>query len=642
MELDNKVKVRGQGRTEIEPLNCIDPDTFYIDWEVNSTWSIQFTAYDDGSFAYSMLDAQATLFLDGQEYIIKQAEPDANGGVNTIDIVATHIYFEISRIRKYKTYVDPADADKQTDVKVFGSTQKDDDSDSSGNDSGDDDQDNPNVQKTVTSKTEGNTTTKTTVTKTDETNDDSEDEDQVDYHIEDVLKYWIDGNNLGFSYQVIGTFPTVRLEKLSDGSGTDMLGKITESWPDAIIYPDNKNIRVYEQKEFYKDYGNRLDYEYNTSEFKWSYDSTSLTNEVLCIGGKYSIETETDTSTSGDDTHGSGGAGADKVVNDAKQYLGVPYVWGGAGGARGGNPRNGMDCSSFVSQVYKDMGINIPAYTVSMEPYGHEISRSQVQTGDMGFYGSHGGSYHICMALNNSTMIYEPAPGQSCKTQSIDSYPPIWWERNDQMASIVAGDSAGGGDTTSESSSSTSSEYYYFAPFMYRDEESIKKYGEYPAEPIEDGRFKDKNAMIEYVKTKLQPDPALSLEVTLTTSFKPVAGDMIHIMVKEQDIKTNLAVVGFNWYPFSSSSSNPTSVTLNTSSQNILDYQHSRQVALNDALNEVKRETRRAMDSANQAQYGGNDEIFTWLKDYIGSDKNDEEEHLGVDKQSGKGTTEGS
>lgn len=642
MELDNKVKVRGQGRTEIEPLNCIDPDTFYIDWEVNSTWSIQFTAYDDGSFAYSMLDAQASLFFGGQEYIIKQAEPDANGGVNTIDIVATHIYFEISRIRKYKTYVDPADADKQTDVKVFGSTQKDDDSDSSGNDSGDDDQDNPNVQKTVTSKTEGNTTTKTTVTKTDETNDDSEDEDQVDYHIEDVLKYWIDGNNLGFSYQVIGTFPTVRLEKLSDGSGTDMLGKITESWPDAIIYPDNKNIRVYEQKEFYKDYGNRLDYEYNTSEFKWSYDSTSLTNEVLCIGGKYSIETEMDTSTSGDDTHGSGGAGADKVVNDAKQYLGVPYVWGGAGGARGGNPRNGMDCSSFVSQVYKDMGINIPAYTVSMEPYGHEISRSQVQTGDMGFYGSHGGSYHICMALNNSTMIYEPAPGQSCKTQSIDSYPPTWWERNDQMASIVAGDSAGGGDTTSESSSSTSSEYYYFAPFMYRDEESIKKYGEYPAEPIEDGRFKDKNAMIEYVKTKLQPDPALSLEVTLTTSFKPVAGDMIHIMVKEQDIKTNLAVVGFNWYPFSSSSSNPTSVTLNTSSQNILDYQHSRQVALNDALNEVKRETRRAMDSANQAQYGGNDEIFTWLKDYIGSDKNDEEEHLGVDKQSGKGTTEGS
>lgn len=609
MVTDNKVKVRGVGRTEIEPLNCIDPDSFYVDWEANSAWSIQFTAYDDKSFAYSMLDAQASLFFDGQEYIIKQAEPDASGKVNTIDVVATHVYFELSRIRKYKTYIDPVDADKQTDVKVYGSTQND--NNNGGDDSGDDDD--PNAQKTETTTTEGNTTTKTTVTKTDETKEDS-DENQVEYHIEDVLKHWIDGNNLGFTYQVIGDFPTARIEELADGSGTDMLSKITEAWPNAVIYPDNKNIRVYAQDQFYKDYGNRLDYEYNTTEFKWTFDSTSLTNEVMCIGGKYSIETQVDTSTSGDDSHGSGGAGADKVVNDAKQYLGVPYVWGGAGGARGGNPRNGMDCSSFVSQVYKDMGINIPAYTVAMEPYGKQIDRSQVQTGDMGFYGSHGGSYHICMALNNSTMIYEPAPGQSCKTQSIDSYPPTWWERNDQMAAIVAGDSDSGGDTTSESSSSTSSEYYYFAPFMYRDEESIKKYGEYPAEPIEDGRFSDKNSMIESAKAKIKPHPALSAEVTTYSHFKPIAGDMIHIMVKEQSICTNEAIVGFNWYPYSMA--NPTSVTLNSSEQNILDYQQSRQVALSDAIEAVKKESIGAANQVNQV--GGDKQLFTWLKEYVG------------------------
>lgn len=609
MNIDEKVTVRGVGRTETEPLNCIDPDSFYVDWEVNSAWSIQFTARDDGSFAYSMLDAQASLFFDGQEYIIKQAEPDTSGRVNTIEVVATHVYFELSRIRKYKTYIDPADADKQTDVKVYGSTQND--NNNSGDDSGDDDD--PNAQKTETTTTEGNTTTKTTVTKTDETKEDS-DENQAEYHIEDVLKHWIDGNQLGFSYQVIGDFPTARLEELADGSGTDMLSKITGAWPNAVIYPDNRNIRVYAQDQFYKDYGNRLDYEYNTTEFKWTFDSTSLTNEVMCIGGKYSIETQVDTSTSGDDSHGSGGAGADKVVNDAKQYLGVPYVWGGAGGARGGNPYSGMDCSSFVSQVYKDMGINIPAYTVAMEPYGHEIDRSQVQTGDMGFYGSHGGSYHISMALNNSTMIYEPAPGQSCKTQSIDSYPPTWWERNDQMAAIVAGDSDSGGDTTSESSSSTSSEYYYFAPFMYRDEESIKKYGEYPAEPIEDGRFSDKNAMSDYAKTKIQPDPALSLEVTTYSSFKPIAGDMIHIMVKEQSICTNEAVVGFNWYPYSMA--NPTSVTLNSSEQNILDYQHSRKVALSDAIEAVEKESIGAANQVNQV--GGDKQLLTWLKEYAG------------------------
>ncbi|WP_180377158.1 NlpC/P60 family protein, partial [Ligilactobacillus salivarius] len=131
--------------------------------------------------------------------------------------------------------------------------------------------------------------------------------------------------------------------------------------------------------------------------------------------------------------------GAKKLQDTARKYLGVPYVWGGAGGARGGNPYSGMDCSSFVSQVYKDLGINIPAYTVDMERYGHQISRSEVQAGDMGFYGSHGASYHITLALDNKRMIYEPAPGQSCMEQDIDAYPPNWWIRNDDMARIVAG-----------------------------------------------------------------------------------------------------------------------------------------------------------------------------------------------------------
>lgn len=152
---------------------------------------------------------------------------------------------------------------------------------------------------------------------------------------------------------------------------------------------------------------------------------------------------------------------------------------------------------------------------------------------------------------------------------------------------------------------------------MYRDEESIKKYGEYPAEPIEDGRFSDKNAMSDYAKTKIQPDPALSLEVTTYSNFKPVAGDMIHIMVKQQSICTNEAVVGFNWYPYSAT--NSTSVTLNSNSQNILDYQHSRQVALTDAINSVRQDTQKSIEASSQAnQIGGDKKLFTWLKEYAG------------------------
>lgn len=572
-----KITVRGQGRTEVEPLNCIDPDSFYITWEVNSTWSLQFTAYQDGSLAYSMLDSQASVFFDGQEYIIKQAEPDANSGQNSLDVVATHVYFEVGRIRKYKTYVDPQDNDKQTDVRVNGGTQVD-----NGNDDSSDDSDS-NAQKTSSQSKNGDTTTTTTVTKTDETKDDS-DENQISYKIDDVLKYWLDGNNLGFSYQVIGDFPSSRIEQLSDGSGSDMLSKITDHWPNAIIYPDNKNIRVYTQDQFNKDYGNRLDYLYNTTEFKWTFDSMSLTNEVMCIGGKYSIETEVDTDTDSDQPAANVTKSAQGVIDDARSYLGVPYVYGGAGGARGGNPRSGMDCSSYISQVYQDFGIHVPAQTVAMEPYFHEVSSPQ--TGDVGFYGAHGSSYHICLFLDANTIIFEPQPGEVCKEEPASWFYPSWVARNDQMAAIVGSGGSAGDSSNQSSSTSSSIEYYYFAPFMYRDEESIKKYGEFPAEPIEDGRFSDKNAMIEYAKTKIQPNPALSVDVTTYTNFKPIAGDMIHIIVRDQQISTNEAVVGFNWYPFSAS--NPTSVTLNSNTQNILDYQNARNKSLMKAIDSIK------------------------------------------------------
>lgn len=39
-----------------------------------------------------------------------------------------------------------------------------------------------------------------------------------------------------------------------------MLSKITELWPSAVIYPDNKKIRVYSEDEFYKDDGRVIDF----------------------------------------------------------------------------------------------------------------------------------------------------------------------------------------------------------------------------------------------------------------------------------------------------------------------------------------------------------------------------------------------
>lgn len=128
-------------------------------------------------------------------------------------------------------------------------------------------------------------------------------------------------------------------------------------------------------------------------------------------------------------------SGAETFRQKARQYLGVPYVWGGGRPVGKANPKNGMDCSSYVAQVYHDMGISIPAQTVAMEPYFHTVSSAQ--TGDVGFYGSHGASYHVCLFLDANTIIFEPQPGQVCKQEPVSYYRPSWIGRNDAMAEKV-------------------------------------------------------------------------------------------------------------------------------------------------------------------------------------------------------------
>lgn len=381
-------------------------------------------------------------------------------------------------------------------------------------------------------------------------------EDEKSYSIADVLNFYLNGNKLGFSFEVYGNFPKQSIQGLGDDTGTDMLSKIVSTWSDAVIYPNNRIIRVYKADQFYQDYGKRIDYLRDTSEIKLTKDSTGITNMVRCVGGKYTEEKTVETTTK------TAGAGAQKVVSAAKKYLGIPYIWGG-NRPIGSSPRSGMDCSSFVAQVYKDLGISVPAYavTTSLETLGHEISRSQVQAGDMGFYGIRGNSTHVALALDNRTMIYEPRPGQVCMTSSIDSYAPNWWVRNDRMAAIVAEE---GEVTTTETETE---EKEYFAPFVYRDEASIAKWGEYPATTIEDERFHDVASMTNYAKTQLQPDPILSVDVTQSGNAKPIPGE-IRILKIGDLLKTSVKVVGFTWYPWDKATA--TSITFDNVPINVL------------------------------------------------------------------------
>lgn len=107
------------------------------------------------------------------------------------------------------------------------------------------------------------------------------------YTVNDVLSFYLDdktANPLGFTYHVYGNFDKQQIENLGNSSGSDMISKILDQWPKAIIYPDNKEIQVYTPEAFEKDYGGRIDYLHNSSDVKMTVDSTTITNQVKVFG----------------------------------------------------------------------------------------------------------------------------------------------------------------------------------------------------------------------------------------------------------------------------------------------------------------------------------------------------------------------
>lgn len=73
---------------------------------------------------------------------------------------------------------------------------------------------------------------------------------------------------------------------------------------------------------------------------------------------------------------------AQKVINQARQFLGGKYSWGGS------SPSSGFDCSGLIKYVFNSVGINLPRTAAQQGKVGQEISLQQAQPGDVIWFGS--------------------------------------------------------------------------------------------------------------------------------------------------------------------------------------------------------------------------------------------------------------
>ncbi|WP_244833368.1 C40 family peptidase [Clostridium sp. BJN0001] len=129
-----------------------------------------------------------------------------------------------------------------------------------------------------------------------------------------------------------------------------------------------------------------------------TFENTSLINQLLSDSAKNSNSSESKSSVSS--SSGSSSKGQ-QVVEYARKFLGVKYVWGGT------SLSGGCDCSGMVQAVYAHFGINLPRTTYTQVNCGTAVSKANLQPGDLVFPSDH----HVQLYAGNGQIIEQPKTG---------------------------------------------------------------------------------------------------------------------------------------------------------------------------------------------------------------------------------------
>jgi cell wall-associated NlpC family hydrolase len=110
---------------------------------------------------------------------------------------------------------------------------------------------------------------------------------------------------------------------------------------------------------------------------------------------------------------------ADEIINFAKTFLGVPYVYGGASPA-------GFDCSGFIQYVFKEFGFSLARTAGAQSLFGMDVTLNELQPGDLLYFKGRNvnstsiGHVGMVTAVANGKVEFIHAAGKSVKMEVLN------------------------------------------------------------------------------------------------------------------------------------------------------------------------------------------------------------------------------
>lgn len=109
------------------------------------------------------------------------------------------------------------------------------------------------------------------------------------------------------------------------------------------------------------------------------------------------------------------------AIEYAKKFIGTPYLWGGD------DPMTGFDCSGFIIETLKAVGILKETYDSSahnlfnhFKALGQTVPPTSISTGYLLFFGTKSKISHVAIAISKDFQL-EAAGGNSYTTSTASA-----------------------------------------------------------------------------------------------------------------------------------------------------------------------------------------------------------------------------